>query len=119
MLASILGTRVQGFAGELAASIAKRYPPTLDLNIEKRPSVNRLTRIMEETCAKAVEYQIQHRLSWFAKARLGNAFRWELAERGYSKDFVELATEALVVSLAKSRVGKTSDAPVNDGARKQ
>lgn len=114
MFSSILGPKVQVFAGELAASVAKRYPPTLDGRAEKRPSVNRLTRIMEETCAKAVEYQQEHKLGWFSKARLGNAFRWELAERGYTKEFVDLATEALVVSLTKSAVDKANvPAPPN------
>lgn len=117
MFSSILGPKVQVFAGELAASVAKRYPPTIDGKAEKRPSVNRLTRIMEETCAKAVEYQQEHKLGWFSKARLGNAFRWELAERGYTKEFVDLATEALVVSLAKSKSAKTTLPASSDGGK--
>ncbi len=111
MFSFILGPKVQVFAGELAASVAKRYPPTLDGRVEKRPSVNRLTRIMEETCAKAVEYQQEHKLGWLSKARLGNAFRWELAERGYTKEFVDLATEALVVSLTKSKTNAGAATP--------
>ncbi len=117
MFNSIFGPKVQVFACELAASVAKRYPPTLDGRVEKRPSVNRLTRIMEETCAKAVEYQQEHRLGWFSKARLGNAFRWELAERGYTKEFVDLATEALVVSLTKSGAGKAGSTAPTDGTK--
>ena len=69
---------------------------------------------MEETCAKAVEYQQEHKLGWFSKARLGNAFRWELTERGYTKEFVDLATEALVVSLTKSKAGKVATPPSSD-----
>jgi hypothetical protein len=114
---SFIGHNVQGFASELAASVAKRYPPALDGSPQKSPSVNRLTRIMEETCAKAVEYQKEHQLGWFAKARLGNAFRWELAERGYTKEFVDLATEALVVSLTKPKVGKGAAPASSDGGK--
>ena len=33
--------------------------------------------------------------------RLGNAFRWELTELGYSKMFVETATEGLVVYVSR------------------
>ncbi len=119
MFSSIFGPKVQVFAGELAASVAKRYPPTLDGSAEKRPSVNRLTRIMEETCAKAVEYQKEHKLGWFSKAKLGNAFRWELAERGYTKEFVDLATEALVVSLTKSSTAKAGSTAPSDGNKPQ
>jgi len=91
---------VEAFAKSLAAEVAKRYPPMLDQQPQKRPSVNRLTRIVEDACAKAVEFQAEHRLGWLGKAKLGNAFRWELTEMGYSKEFVDLATEAIVVQVS-------------------
>lgn len=98
---------VEAFAASMAQDIAKRYPPALDQQAGKRPSVNRLTRIMEDVCARAVEFRAEHRLGWLGKARLGNAFRWELAELGYRKDFVDFATEAVVVHI--SRGAQSSD----------
>lgn len=92
---------VDEFAKTLAGDIAKRYPPALDQQPGKRPSVNRLTRIVEDACARAVEFHAQHRLGWMAKAKLANAFRWELTELGYQKDFIDVATEAVVVHLGK------------------
>lgn len=89
------------FAKDLAGRVARRYPPELDSQPGRRPSVSRLTRIMEETCAKVVEFQAEHKLGWLGKARLGNAFRWELTELGYTKDFVDFATEAIVVHLSR------------------
>ncbi|HVZ47052.1 MAG TPA: hypothetical protein VHA82_24805 [Ramlibacter sp.] len=94
-------TDVQAFARELAGRVAKRYPPELDKQAGKRPSVNRLTRIMEDTCSAAVEFRDQHKLGWFGRARLGNAFKWELTELGYSTEFVDFATEAVVVHLSR------------------
>lgn len=93
---------VDSFAKSLADDIAKRYPPQLDQQPGKRPSVNRLTRILEDVCAKGVSFQQQHRLGWLGKAQLGNSFRWSLQEMGYQKDFVDFATEALVVHVSKS-----------------
>jgi len=94
-------TDIPAFAKELAGRLAKRYPPELDKQPAKRLSVNRLTRIIEDTCASAVEFRDQNKLGWFGKARLGNAFRWELDELGYTGEFVEFATEAVVVHLAR------------------
>jgi hypothetical protein len=91
------------FAKKLAHDIAKRYPAKLDTEPGKRPSVNRLTRILDDTVAKAQTFQTEHHLSWFGRARLGNSFKWELQEMGYTKELVELATEALLVSLSKTR----------------
>lgn len=92
---------IDDFAKGLADTIAKRYPPALDKEPGKRPSVNRLTRIVEDACASALEFKVTHKLGWYGKAKLGNAFRWRLVELGYQKDFVELATEAVVVHLSR------------------
>lgn len=93
--------RIQSFPMELAKEIALRYPPSVDNQKGKRPSVNRLTRITEDACLKAVEFQKTHRLGWFRRAWLANRFRWTLTEMGYSSQFVLLATEALVVHISR------------------
>ena len=64
-------------------------------------SEKRLSGILEEVCNKALAFKNQHKLGVYKKARLGNTFRWELEERGYSKMFIETATEGLVVYLAR------------------
>jgi hypothetical protein len=100
---------IDAFAEALAGDIAKRYPPALDQQPGKRPSVNRLTRIVEDACERAVAFRAEHRLGWLGKARLANAFRWALTDLGYQKDFVEFTTEAVVVHLSR-KVGKNSEA---------
>ena len=94
-------SRIPQFADELAQQIIQRYPPELDKDPAKRPSVNRLTRIIEDACNRAIEFQKQERLGWIARARLANSFRWNLVDAGYTKEFAEFATEALVVYLTK------------------
>lgn len=96
-------SELKDFAVDLAGQIAKRYPPLLDSQPGKRPSVNRLTRITEDACIKAVEFRYAHKLGWFSRARLGNHFRWALAELGYTKEFVDFATEAVVVHISRKR----------------
>ena len=104
---------VAEFAKSLAEELAKRYPPAIDKQPAKRPSVNRLTRVVEDACAKVVAFRSEHRLGWYGKAKLGNAFRWEMVELGYTKEFVDLATEAVIVHA--SRGSKQEPAP---GSRK-
>jgi hypothetical protein len=88
---------VDDFAKALAREIANRYPPSIDREPAKRPSVNRLTRILEEACAKVVEFKSEYGLGWYGRAKLANAVRWELVELGYTKEFTDVATEAVVV----------------------
>ena len=96
-------SELKEFAFDLASQIGKRYPPALDSQPDKRPSVNRLTRITEDACVKAVEFQARKKMGWLGRARLGNHFRWALEEMGYTKDFVGFATEALVIHISRKQ----------------
>lgn len=58
---------------------------------------------MEDATNKAVAFQDQHDLGWIGKATLGNAFRWELSGLGYQKDFVDFATEAIVIIISRNQ----------------
>ena len=89
------------FAATLANTLAKRYPPALDVNPEKKISQARLTKVLEETLAQAVDFQRQHKLGMFGKAKLGNEFKWQLKELGYTEKFVEVATEGLMVYVTR------------------
>jgi len=89
------------FATGLASTLAKRYPPALDVNPEKKISQARLTKVLEETLAQAAEFQRQHKLGMFGKAKLGNEFKWQLKELGYSEKFIEVATEGLMVYVTR------------------
>ena len=101
MFGSVSGKDVDTFARELALEISRRYPPSLDKAGQRRVSQKRLTTILEETFVKAAEFRQQHNLGVYKKARLGNTFRWELEELGYSKTFIEVATEGIIVYITR------------------
>jgi len=101
LFGSLSGKQVDEFAKTLAQELAKRYPPALDKGGERRISQKRMTTILEDTFNRAAQFKKQHRLGVYKKARLGNTFRWELQEMGYSEKFVELATEGLIVYVTR------------------
>lgn len=98
----VSGKRVDEFAKSLAQDLAKRYPPALDQEGGQKLSQKRLTAILEDAYGKAVDFKKQHKLGVYKKARLGNTFRWELKEMGYSEKFVETATEGLIVYITRN-----------------
>lgn len=100
-LFSLFSKEIDRFAAELAAGLAKRYPPALDASAEKRVSEKRLTKVLEETLAQAVAFQQQQKLGLMGKAKLGNEFKWQLKQLGYTDKFVEVATEGLMVYLTR------------------
>ena len=101
LFGSVSGKEVDRFAKSLAEEIAKRYPAALDTAAERTLSDKRVTAILENVCNKAAAFKNEHKLGVYKKARLGNTFRWELEELGYSKKFIETATEGLVVYLTR------------------
>jgi hypothetical protein len=101
LFGSVSGKEVDGFAKTLAQELAKRYPPALDKGSERKISQKRLTTLLEDTFNRAAEFRKQHKLGVYKKARLGNTFRWELQEMGYSQKFVEAATEGIIVYITR------------------
>lgn len=101
LLDKMLGREVDDFAKELAEMVAKRFPPALEKSAERRVSPNRITKVLEDALEKAEEYGKNRRLGTYKKARLANAFKWQLKDLGYSEKFVEVATEGLVVYVTR------------------
>ena len=106
---------VDQFAKALAVDISKRYPPSLEQAKEKKVSQSRIARVLDEAYTKAVEFKAEKSLGVYRKARLGNTFRWELTELGYSKPFVEMATEGLIVYITRKNAEQS---PASDKSKR-
>jgi hypothetical protein len=85
------------FVTSLVQDISRRYPPQIANDPKRRISPDRLTSILETAFQRAQQFVRDRKLGAFGKARLANSFRWALGDVGYSKSFVEIATEGLVV----------------------
>jgi hypothetical protein len=94
-------SHINEFARGLAGNLAKRYPPALDVSPDRKISHARLTKVLEDTLMEAVEFQRTHKLGMFGKAKLGNEFKWQLKELGYSQQFIDVATEGLMVYITR------------------
>lgn len=110
----LTGADVNGFAKDLAQQIAKRYPPALDASSTKKISVNRVTKVLEDALERAAEFSGKEKLGGIGKARLGNAFKWELKELGYSESFIDVATEGLIVYITRKPPPADGAAPKSD-----
>jgi len=93
--------KVDDFAMTLAHELAKRFPPEMENEIEKKVTPKRISKILEDVFVKATDFKNKNKLGMYKKARLGNTFKWELQDLGYSEKFVELATEGLIVYITK------------------
>jgi len=94
---------VKEFASDLAKRLLKDIPPRMLEKHQAVLSVNKITRLLERMSELAVGFQSQHQLGFVNRAILANHFKWTLKEAGYPDDFVDLATESLVVALSKKK----------------
>jgi hypothetical protein len=90
---------LEEFATSLAMDLGRRFPPASEARTD--PGVEHKVKvILEGLTARAVRFHEQNRLGIYKKAKLGNVFKWKLTELGYSKAFVERATNQVVTRLA-------------------
>lgn len=96
-----IGSDAAASGNDLAKELSRRYPLPLDGKGMPKISADRLSRILEGVYTKAQVIQAEQKLTFFRKTRLCHAFKWHLLDKGYSRDFVDMATEGLVVYLSK------------------
>lgn len=90
------------FARQLAVDLAKRYPVALEIDQTKKRNPSRLTKAFDSTFNRAINFQLEHKLGIYGKAKLASAFKSELKELGYPDDFVDLATSAMTKFLGSN-----------------
>jgi hypothetical protein len=92
------------FGKNLADDLGRLYPVSLDGGAKAKISADRIGRILEKLYLQAQLHRDENKLGYYRKTRLCHAFNWRLIELGYSTNFIEMATEGLVVYLHKKPV---------------
>ena len=96
------GNLIDEFAHQLAVDLAKRYPVALELDQTKKRNPSRLTKAFDSTFNRAINFQLEHKLGIYGKAKLTSVFKSALKELGYPDDFVDLATSAMTKFLGSN-----------------
>ena len=90
---------VEAFATTLAEDLGRRFPPASEKRTDAGAK-NQLNVILEGLGTRAVRFRDEKQLGLYKKAKLGNVFRWRLKDLGYSDEFIDRATTAIVTRVA-------------------
>lgn len=90
---------VEAFAVALAEDFGRRFPPASE-NRTDAGAAHQLKVILDGLGMRAARFRDEKQLGLYKKAKLGNVFRWKLKDLGYSDDFVDRATTAIVTRVA-------------------
>ena len=93
---------IADFAHQLAVDLAKRHPIALEVDQTKKRNPSRLTKAFDSTFNRAINFQLEHKLGIYGKAKLSATFKSELQALGYPDDFVDLATSAMTKFLGSN-----------------
>jgi hypothetical protein len=92
----------KAFARELVEHLVQELPPDLMVSRRQVLSVNKITKLLQKTYLSVGAYQREHKVGFIKRAVLANAFKWELKNTGYPDDFIDMATEGLVVEISRA-----------------
>lgn len=89
-------------AKQLAGELIKQLPPR-QFSAEKRAvlSVNKVSKSLERIFAIAREENRIKKMGIIRRSVFANGFKWQMREAMYPEDFIDMATEGLLVELAK------------------
>lgn len=87
----------------LVSGLTKQISPEVMTERRHVLSAARITRVLEQTFRAARESQKNTNRNWIRRAMLVHKFRWGLHDAGYPKEFVDIATEGLMVEISNLR----------------
>lgn len=85
------------FGAHLARFFMERVP--LEPSNKRRNSVAKKKEVLEKMFLQVAQFRQARKLNIYKKAKLGNAFKWELREAGYDAEFTDDLTKLLMQQL--------------------
>jgi hypothetical protein len=87
----------QDFGRELARFYGDRVP--FDPPFNQKQFAAKTQETLKKLDTKIAQFKAKEPLNLYKKAKLGNAFKWELREKGYAVAYVDELTEWLMHRL--------------------
>jgi hypothetical protein len=90
-------SQAQEFGRSLARFFIDRMPR--DTSNKKNKSIAKRRETLDKMFLQIAQFKAQHKLNIYKKAKLGNAFKWELRTAGYDDEFIDALTHTLMQKL--------------------
>jgi hypothetical protein len=84
----------QAFGANLAETFSAKCPV-----IENKKDLTKRAKLLRQMVLDAKQFGQTHKLNIYKKAKLGNAFKWILLEKGYDAQFTDELTKEVILAL--------------------
>lgn len=90
-------SEAEKFGQALAQIFIAKVPVVIDSS--KKTSIAEQFKAVEQANAQIEQFKQNNKLNIYKKAKLGSAFKYELAAAGYKPEFVDQMTKAVLLKL--------------------
>lgn len=97
MFAFLDAKAAKQFGTEMASFYKASIPPNADL--KEKQFKRKSQYIIEKISAQIDTHKQSNKLNTYKIAQMGNAFKWELKDAGYDKDFIDKFTQWFVTRV--------------------
>ena len=98
-------TAIDAFADVLVADLTERFPPEKEKELggNRAKPARKFGKAAGEMDRRLAAFAVENKLGVYGKARLLNRVQWQLRERGYSMEFVDVTVAELTNIIARAR----------------
>jgi 16S rRNA G966 N2-methylase RsmD len=88
----------QEFGKKLAENYSVKFT-VLEQKKEKAATVAKRAKLLDSMTLETKQFGMTHKLNIYKKAKLSNAFKWVLLDKGYDTKFIDELTKELILAL--------------------
>ncbi len=85
----------QAFGESLANVFSERVP--IESRLSEKKFAAKTKAVLRTMEIQIAQYRSSHSTNFYQKAKLGNAFKWSLRDKGYENTYVDEMTEWVIL----------------------
>ena len=97
MLLNWFNAKEEKIFGAALARFFMERTPAADSQKNKKFIAKKQEELMGKLSQQLTNYKLQHKLNFYKKAQVGNAFKWTLKDAGYDPTYVDELTSWLML----------------------
>lgn len=90
------------FGKMMAVEFSDKFPPEMESAAGEKP-LKQYRMALNGIKTKVSTFNKEKNLGLYKKAKLGNALKWELKERGFSDELADKVTHSVIISIASKQ----------------
>lgn len=93
---------IEKFGKDLAKDFSNKFPMKL-VSANTKETDKKFAIALADLHCSAVQFNREHKLGVYKKAKMSNVLKWELHEQGYDDALINEVIKSMLIAMAKSK----------------